>query len=39
VGKLPRGADFEGHVTFTRCDGCFGRKTVRCPSCGGERFI
>ncbi len=39
VGKVPKGADSEGHPHFGRCDGCLGRKVVRCPNCGGERFI
>lgn len=39
VGKVPKGANSDGHPMFGRCDGCLGRKTVRCPTCGGERFI
>jgi hypothetical protein len=39
VGKVPMGANSDGHPMFGRCDGCLGRKTVRCPTCGGERFI
>jgi hypothetical protein len=39
VGKVPKGANCDGHPMFGRCDGCLGRKTVRCPTCGGERFI
>jgi hypothetical protein len=39
VGQVPKGADTEGHTMFARCDGCLGRKTVRCPTCGGERFV
>jgi hypothetical protein len=38
-GKLLRGADFNGHPTFGPCEGCFGRKMVRCQTCNGQLFV
>jgi hypothetical protein len=38
-GKLMRGADRNGHPRFGRCEGCYGRKTTRCPTCNGQLFI
>lgn len=38
-GKLPKGCDAHGHTMYGLCEGCLGRKTVRCPTCGGERFV
>ena len=39
TGKLFRGADRNGRSTYDRCEGCFGRKTTRCPTCLGQLFI
>jgi hypothetical protein len=39
AGQVLKGADADGHPRFGRCDGCFGRKMVRCPTCAGERFV
>jgi hypothetical protein len=38
-GKVMAGADFNGHPKFNRCDGCMGRKVMRCPQCHGQLFI
>jgi hypothetical protein len=38
-GKLLRGADRNGHPRFDRCEGCYGRKVTRCPTCHGQLFV
>jgi hypothetical protein len=38
-GHVLKGSDSDGHPLLGRCDGCLGRRTVRCPTCGGERFL
>ncbi len=39
AGKSMAGADLNGHPVFTRCEGCLGRRTSRCPQCHGQLFI
>ncbi|MBF9057982.1 hypothetical protein HKCCSP123_02185 [Rhodobacterales bacterium HKCCSP123] len=39
TGKLKRGADRNGHPAFGPCEGCYGRKTTRCPTCNGQVFV
>ena len=38
-GKVMAGADCNGHPRFIRCEGCMGRKVMRCPQCHGQLFI
>jgi len=38
-GKLMRGADANGRAVFGPCEGCYGRKTVRCQTCNGQLFL
>jgi DnaJ-class molecular chaperone len=37
-GEVMRGTDPRGLPLFTKCNGCYGRKTVRCAACAGEGF-
>jgi DnaJ-class molecular chaperone len=37
-GRVMIKKDINGTPQFDRCSGCLGRKTGRCPHCGGERF-
>ncbi len=39
TGQVVTGTDARGRQTFDRCGGCFGVKTTRCPTCGGEGFL
>jgi hypothetical protein len=39
AGQVLKGSTAGGHPQFGRCDGCLGRKMVRCPTCGGDRFV
>jgi DnaJ-class molecular chaperone len=37
-GQVVKGVDMRGRQILDRCGGCFGLKTSRCPTCGGEGF-
>jgi hypothetical protein len=39
TGKVMAGADRNGHPKFNTCEGCMGRKVMRCPTCHGQLFI
>lgn len=39
TGKLMRGADANGRPMFGQCQGCFGRKMMRCQTCNGQLFL
>jgi hypothetical protein len=33
-----KGTDGRGRQQFDRCGGCFGIKTTRCYTCGGDGY-
>ena len=39
AGQVMAGANRNGHPTFRPCEGCFGRKTMRCPVCHGQLYV
>ncbi len=38
-GKIFAGADRTGRPSFRTCQGCSGRKQMRCTTCNGQLFI
>ncbi len=38
-GKVMAGVDANGSAIFNMCSGCLGRKTGKCPTCNGEKFL
>ncbi|UUV04706.1 MULTISPECIES: hypothetical protein [Ruegeria] len=39
VGEVVKSRDILGKPISSRCDGCFGLKTIRCTVCGGEGYM
>ena len=38
-GETIAGRDAKGYPTYTRCNGCFGNRSMRCRNCSGEGFV
>jgi DnaJ-class molecular chaperone len=38
TGQVLRITDARGRQQFDRCGGCFGIKTTRCYTCGGDGY-